>query len=62
MPHPKEITFSINEYDMDGDIAEMGVYLNFGNTKVKVADSKEDFCATMVQCMTDMVNEIVDNY
>jgi hypothetical protein len=62
MPHPNEILFSVNEYDKNGDLTEMGVYLHFGDTKVKVADSKVDFCENIVHCMKEMVTEIDDNY
>ena len=41
--HPKDIVFSVNEYDSDGDATDKGVFLHFGETRVKAADSIEDF-------------------
>ena len=44
-----KITYSINEYDFEGDIIEGGIYLHFENTKIKVANSIEEY--------KDFVNE-----
>ena len=35
-------TFSVNEYDKDGDISESGIFLHFGIAKIKVAESVEE--------------------
>jgi hypothetical protein len=40
---PSEITFSINRYDEDGVVFEEGVFLNFGQTSVKAANSIDEF-------------------
>ena len=40
---PNEIKFSVNEYDKDGDLVEKGVFLHFGDTRVKASDSIKDF-------------------
>jgi hypothetical protein len=59
--HPKDILFSINEYDRDGDLTEEGVFLHFDGCRVKAADSCADFRA-IVECMQAMVREIDENY
>ena len=58
---PNEIMFSVNDYDRDGDIAEEGVFLHFGSTRVKAAESIANF-RTIVQHMERMVREIEENY
>ena len=59
--HPKDIVFSVNEYDSDGDATDKGVFLHFGETRVKAADSIDDF-RSIVQHMKAMVSEIEENY
>jgi hypothetical protein len=61
MNFPKDILFSVNEYDRDGDVAEMGIFLHFGDVKVKVANSIENF-KTIIPCMQSIVDEISANY
>jgi hypothetical protein len=34
------VMFSVNDYDSDGDIRDRGIFLNFGDTRIKVADNK----------------------
>lgn len=34
--------FSINEYDKDGDISEEGIFLHFGDTRIKVGNSLKE--------------------
>ena len=58
---PKDIVFSVNEYDRDGDVTDKGVFLHFGETRVKAADSIDDF-RSIVQHMKTMVSEIEENY
>lgn len=59
--HPKNIAFSVNDYDRDGDATDEGIFLHFGGTRVKAAESIEDF-RTIVQHMEAMVREIEENY
>jgi len=59
--HPKDITFSVNDYDSDGDLTDEGIFLHFGKTRVHAAESTEDF-RTIVQHMEAMVREIEENY
>lgn len=40
-----EICFSVNSYDCDGDICETGIFLHFGETRVKVAETLDEFKA-----------------
>lgn len=56
-----DVLFSVNEYDKDGDVHDPGIFLHFGNVKIKVAESVSD--------LTDFINqikriqkEIVENY
>ena len=58
---PSEILFSINRYDKDGDCFEKGVFLHFGKTTIKAADSIKEF-SEIVDHFREMVNEIEENY
>ena len=58
--NPKDITFSINDYDQDGDIDRVGVFLHFGDTRVLVAETIDEF-ETIVGCMQQIVDEIRGN-
>ncbi len=58
---PKDIMFSVNEYDRDGDCTDKGVFLHFGETKVKAADGIKEF-AEIVRHFEAMVEEIETNY
>lgn len=58
---PQDITFSINHYDRDGDCCDKGVFLHFGMTMVKAADSIEEF-QSIVGHFSLMVDEILENY
>ena len=60
----KDILYSINEYDSDGDITEngRGVFLHFGpSIRVKVADTFREF-EEVVERIQSMVPEIRRNY
>lgn len=61
MTHPREITFSVHAYDSDGDRTKSGVFLHFGETRVKAAESIADF-SEIVQHFEAMVEEIESNY
>ena len=58
---PSKITFSVNEYDRDGDCTDKGVFLHFGGTKVKASDTIKDF-ADIVRHFEAMRDEIEENY
>lgn len=40
---PDDILFSIDEYDVDGSVIEEGIYIHFAETRIKLADNKEEF-------------------
>jgi len=42
----KDNTMDI-DYDSDGLITESGIYLNFGNTRIRVAKNKKELLAAM---------------
>jgi hypothetical protein len=58
---PSEIMFSVNAYDSDGDIVQKGVFLHFGDTRVRAADSIKEF-SDILQHLEAMVEEIETNY
>lgn len=58
--NPKDIRFSVNDYDQDGDIAQRGVFLHFGDTRVMAAETIDEF-ATIVECMQQILDEIRGN-
>lgn len=37
----QEVTFSVNEYDYEGDIFNTGIFLHFGNCRILVAKNPE---------------------
>ena len=56
-----EILFSVNHYDQDGDVVEHGIYLHFGDIRLKVAKDPTDFFKFIRKL--DMIRqEIADNY
>ena len=61
MPKIHEILFSVNDYDSDGDVSERGIYLHFGDTRVRVADDKNDF-RDFMKTMEGIFKEIDENY
>lgn len=56
----KEILFSVNDNDYEGDVIESGVYLHFGDVRIKVADDLNGFKA-FVKRIAGMTEEIADN-
>lgn len=61
MVHPNEIKFSLSDYDEDGDKVKNGVFLHFGNTRVKVAETVKAFRA-IVPHFEAMIEEIENIY
>jgi len=53
--------FSVNEYTRDGDITDDGIFLHFGDTKVKVANDIEGF-KKFIEHINEMVGEIEENW
>lgn len=58
---PSEILFTVNQYDKDGYCFNKGVFLHFGETMVKAADSIKEF-SEIVDHFESMVAEIEENY
>lgn len=56
-----DISFSINEYDHEGDIVEKGIYIHFNNTRIKVADTIEEY-EEFVNELKNITNELSDSY
>ena len=56
-----EISFSINEYDSWGDCIDEGIFLHFGDTKIRVTNTLEEF-DIMINRLSRMVNDIRKNY
>jgi hypothetical protein len=56
-----DILFSVHEYDRDGDISDPGIFLHFGNTKIKAADDLAGL-RRVIEHLNGMVQEIEDNY
>jgi len=54
-------SFSINEYDHDGDLSEEAIYLHFGDAKVKIAKNKEDL-ELFEKYICGIFKEIRENY
>jgi len=56
-----KVTFSVNSYDWDGDIMDAGIFLHFGNVRIKVAETGLEF-QEFINNLEQMRNEISDNY
>lgn len=52
-----DILFSINEYDKDGDCIDKGVFLHFGQVRIKVSDTIEEFYS-VINRINDIRKEI----
>ena len=57
----KDILFSVNEYDKDGNKPEDGIFLHFGSTRVLAATSIEDF-REIIGHFENMIEEIETAY
>lgn len=53
--------FSVNDYGCDGDVMTKGVFLHFGEMRVKAADSLSEF-REIIEHFENMVREIEENY
>jgi hypothetical protein len=52
-----KILFSVNEYDKDGDLINFGIFLHFGETKIKVASDMGGF-KNVIAKLQSMCGEI----
>lgn len=58
-----KIYFGVNEYDEYGDLVLRGIYLHFGDTRVKVADDMrgyEDFINKLIGMKAE-IKETLEN-
>ena len=53
--------FSVHEYDCDGDELERGIFLHFGDTRIKVGESVEELRA-LSKHIEKISKEIEENY
>lgn len=58
---PDDIFFSVHDYDQDGDAVNKGIFLHFGETRIKVSNNLDEF-KEVVDRINGMVDEIRDNY
>ncbi|MFH2047796.1 MAG: hypothetical protein ABIK92_21935 [Pseudomonadota bacterium] len=56
-----DIRFSVNDYDEDGDVCATGIFLHFGETRLKVADDMDEFLAVATR-IVGMIDEVAINY
>lgn len=57
----KRVMFSVNDYDYEGDIIDKGIYLHFGDTRIRVADDVAGF-EKFVEGLQTMSAEIKENW
>jgi hypothetical protein len=57
----KRILYSIDEYDKDGDRSEEGIYLHFGDTKIKIADRPENTPGVIAD-LEQLINQLHGEY
>ena len=53
--------FTVGDFDSDGDVTSEGVFLHFGDVRVKVADNKENF-GNFIEHLQRIDKEIKENY
>lgn len=56
-----KVTFSVNQYDHEGDVYEEGVYLHFDGGFI-ITLSSVDELDKMIENLQDIRNEIKENY
>ena len=58
-----EIMFSIHDYFPDGEIRDSGIFLHFGDVRVKVAGSLSEFeeVASRISNMVEEINRYYGN-
>ena len=55
-----DIYFTVHDYDFEGDICDEGIFLHFGETRVKVAETLDDFKA-VADRISGMTEEVAWN-
>ena len=58
-----DILFSVHDYDQDGEINDSGIFLHFGDVRIKVAGSLSEFekVASRISNMVDEINNYYGN-
>jgi hypothetical protein len=58
----KRPLFAINQYDKDGDITSEGIWLSFGETRIRVASDVKDWeeFVEWIASMTQEIREILE--
>ena len=56
-----DVCFSINDYDQDGDCHDSGIFLHFGDTRIKAANNMAEF-EGFIEHLESMRDEIKENY
>jgi hypothetical protein len=54
-------TFSLNEYDVDGDVNDTAIFLHFGDFRLKVAENMEQYQA-FIDHLETIKTELSENY
>ena len=57
MKYDDQITFSIGSHDRDGDVCEDGIFIHFGNTRIRVAGSFLEYLSFLTE-LRSMAPEI----
>lgn len=57
----RDVMFSVNDYDRDGDIVTEGIFIHIGDHRLKVADTLDGFVA-FADHLHSMVPEIKESY
>lgn len=58
---PEDIFFSVNRYDSDGDVVEAGIFIDFGETSIRVAYNPQEF-KLVSDRISSMYDEIKTKY
>lgn len=58
----KNISFSVDRFDADGDKWEDGVYFHFGETSIRVANLNNDDLDALEDRVKCLIQEIKETY
>jgi hypothetical protein len=61
MAYIQRPTFSINSYDKDGDIIDVGVFLHYDDVTIYIADTLNSF-KEHIKHLENIAKEISENY
>jgi len=56
-----DVSFSVNDFDKDGDLFEEGIYLHLDGLRIRVAENMEEYIA-FVSSLKRMEPEIAEIY